>query len=236
MRAVDRAREAGVARIITIGTGIDSCRRALAARPSTTASTRRSGSIRTRPGRRGRPSSTSCDELLRAHPDVVAVGETGLDYHYGADRNARTAPALRRAARLRGEARLARRRPHALGQRRTPWRCFGTIPGRSSCTASRSRACSTPALEHGWYVSFAGNVTYPKARRASRGRGRDPRRPDPRRDRQPVPRAAARARPAQRAGQRRPHASPRSQQRAGKTADELAAQIDANATAAFRLP
>ena len=61
----------------------------------------------------------------------------------------------------------------------------------SSCTASRRRSCSRPALERGWYVSFAGNVTYPKAADAARGRRGRARRPDPRRDRQPVSRAAA---------------------------------------------
>ena len=69
-----------------------------------------------------------------------------------------------------------------------------------------SPALLEPALERGWYVSFAGNVTYPKApelREAARAR---PGRPHPRRDRQPVPRAAAGARAAERAGERRPHA------------------------------
>ena len=47
-----------------------------------------------------------------------------------------------------------------------------------------------PAIERGWYVSFAGNVTYKNAydlRAAARRVGR----PAARRDGQPVPRAAA---------------------------------------------
>ena len=50
------------------------------------------------------------------------------------------------------------------------------------------------AVERGYYVSFAGNVTYPNAAVAARGRGSDSARPDPRRDGQPVPRATAGAR------------------------------------------
>ena len=46
------------------------------------------------------------------------------------------------------------------------------------------------ALARGYYVSFAGNVTYPKAEPADGGRA-GPGRPPPGRDRQPLPRAAA---------------------------------------------
>ena len=70
------------------------------------------------------------------------------------------------------------------------------------------------ALERGWYVSFAGNATFPKAvdlrLAATRGAGR----PDPRRDRRAVPRAAAGARQAERAGVRRCTRSRRSRRRA----------------------
>ena len=98
-----------------------------------------------------------------------------------------------------------------------------------------SPALLEPALERGWYVSFAGNVTYPKApelREAARARAR---RPAPRRDRQPVPRAAARARPPQRARVRHAHARRARRRRAARTPASSSAQIDANATAAFGL-
>ena len=71
--------------MITIGTGIDSCRARARARPRrTTASTPRSGSTRTR---LRPPEAARVDELraLLEHPRAVAVGEAGLDYHYGAD-------------------------------------------------------------------------------------------------------------------------------------------------------
>src|SRR3954449_10848424 len=86
------------------------------------------------------------------------------------------------------------------------------------------------ALERGYYVSFAGNVTYPKAeelREAARevpadrllaetgspylspqprrGRPQPPRRWAAGGDRQPLPQPTAPSRPPERAGERRPH-------------------------------
>jgi len=91
-----------------------------------------------------------------------------------------------------------------------------------------------PALERGWYVSFAGNVTYPKA---------------------PELRAAARLVPADRvlAETDSPYLAPQPvrghrnepayvmhtlaalAQARGEDVDELAARIDANASVAFNL-
>ena len=60
-------------------------------------------------------------------------------------------------------------------------------------------------LEHGWWISFAGNVTYPKAHGPRRrGRAR-PARPPAGRDRRAVPDAAGGAQGAQPARLRRPH-------------------------------
>ena len=82
--AVARAHEAGVTRVITIGTGIRSCRAALAIaeenegvyaalgidpHQAASAEAQRVGELR---------------ELLR-DDRAVAVGEAGLDYHYGAE-------------------------------------------------------------------------------------------------------------------------------------------------------
>ena len=92
------------------------------------------------------------------------------------------------------------------GERRHGGGARSTSTGRSSCTASPSPTLLEPALERGYYVSFAGNVTYPKAAALRDAAARGPGGPDPRRDGQPVPRAAARARPAERAGERPPHA------------------------------
>ena len=160
--AVARAREAGVTRIITIGTGIDSCRRALELAESTTASTPRSASTRTRRRATRRAGSASCASCSR-HESAVAVGETGLDYHYGADAARRAAAALRGAARARRRARTAGRDPHARRRRGHARALLRRHRGTVVMHCFSEPGLLGPALEHGWYVSFAGNVTYPKA-------------------------------------------------------------------------
>ena len=78
---VERARAVGVSRIVTIGTGIASCRAALAIADERGGGLRRA---RDRPAPGGRREAERVDELveLLAHPSVVAVGETGLDYFH----------------------------------------------------------------------------------------------------------------------------------------------------------
>ncbi len=85
---VRRAREAGVARIVTIGTDEDSCRKALAiaeAHDSIFAVVGLHPCAAQEPGALG-----FLDRLteLARHPKVVAIGETGMDYHHlpGRDR------------------------------------------------------------------------------------------------------------------------------------------------------
>jgi TatD DNase family protein len=91
-----------------------------------------------------------------------------------------------------------------------------------------------PALERGWYVSFAGNVTYPKAPELREAAARVPRErilaetdspylaPQPVRGRRNEPAHVVHTVAALAAAR-------------GEDAAELAAQIDANATAAFAL-
>ena len=81
--ALARARAAGVARVITIGTGIDSCRRALALTDADGVY----AVLGIDPHQAAKPEAARVDELrpLLEHPRAVAVGEAGLDYHYGAD-------------------------------------------------------------------------------------------------------------------------------------------------------
>jgi Tat protein secretion system quality control protein TatD with DNase activity len=76
--AVERARAAGVERIVTIGTGIESCRAALAL------ADRHDGvyaALGIDPHQASSPEAARVDELreLLSHPKAVAVGETGLD-------------------------------------------------------------------------------------------------------------------------------------------------------------
>ena len=204
---VARARAAGVTRIVTVGTGIESCRAALAIADAHEGVY---AALGIDPHQAGAPEAGRLDELraLLAHPKAVAVGETGLDgFHDFADRADAAARLFERAARARrassGKPRRRSTRREADAETAAALAGFaGTVV--LHCFSQPGLLAA--ALERGYYVSFAGNVTYPKRRRAARGRGAGAGRPDPRRDRQPVPRAAAAARAAERAGERRPHA------------------------------
>ena len=140
--------------------------------------------------RRRSTSCASCSRIRRA----VAVGETGLDYF----RDYAPHDAQRRLfdaqLALAARARQAGRHPHARRRRGHARAAARATTGTVVLHCFSSPALLDAALERGWYVSFAGNVTYQNAselRDAARARAA---RPPPRRDRQPVPRAAARAR------------------------------------------
>lgn len=102
-------------------------------------------------------------ELL-AHPKARAVGETGLDYYRD------LAPRGRQTESFRGQAALATElgKPLVVHTRAAD---ADTVAVLSALSAEvpvvlhcfSSPALLEPALENGWYVSFAGNVTYPKA-------------------------------------------------------------------------
>jgi TatD DNase family protein len=156
-----RARSVGVTRVITIGTGIDSCRRALAiaaSEPGVVAA------LGIDPHHAATTEADRLDELreLLQHPSVVAVGETGLDGHHGAD--------TLREQRTLFEAQLDLAESLDL-----PVVIHSRVASEATADALRRFEGTVvlhcfsepellrPALERGYYVSFAGNVTYPKA-------------------------------------------------------------------------
>jgi TatD DNase family protein len=159
--AIERARQAGVTRIVSVGTGIDSCRAVLAIAEV-------HGDVFAAlgidPHHAANGEAARIDELreLLSHGKAVAVGETGLDYHYGLDNRAEQrrlfdaqlglAQDLRlpvvihsRAANVDTEAFLRRHEGTVV------MHCFSE-PGLLQA-----------GVERGWYFSFAGNVTYPAA-------------------------------------------------------------------------
>jgi TatD DNase family protein len=229
--AVERARAAGVTRIVSVGTGPESWN-------ATLRLAERHDGVYAALGLH--PHESANDGALAglleavAHPRVVAVGETGLDYFRD------HAP---RDAQLRAfEAQLALARelnkPVVIHTRAAD---EDTVAALAAHTGTVVLHCFSsppvlePALEHGWYVSFAGNVTYKNAYEL---------------------RAAARAVPVDRllAETDSPYLAPQPKrgkpnepayvvhtaavlaEARGEDADELAAQIDANATACFALP
>ena len=228
-----RAREAGVGRVITVGSGIDSCRASLAI------ADRESGvfaALGIHPHQAGGAEAGRVDELveLLGHERAVAVGETGLDFYRD------WAPQdLQRnlfAAQLELAGRLGK--PVVIHNRDADAEIAAALArfdGTVILHCFSSPVLFEAALEHGYYVSFAGNVTFAKADELREAARRVPAdrilaetdspylAPEPRRGRPNEPAnvvhtvaALARVR--------------------AEEAAELAAQIDANANAAFALP
>jgi TatD DNase family protein len=158
---VARAREAGVSRIVTIGTGIDSCLRALeiaAAHEGVVAA------LGVDPHRAATDEAARVPELraLFGHPKAIAVGETGLDGHHGAD-------TLREQRELMDEQ-LALAESlglpvviHSRAASAETAAALEPFGGTVILHCFSEPDLLEPALERGYYVSFAGNVTYPKA-------------------------------------------------------------------------
>ncbi len=158
---VARARAAGVTRIVTVGTGIDSCRRALdlaARHPGVVAA------VGIDPHQAATPEARRVSELrgLAADANVVAVGETGLDGHHGADTLVEQRTLLDEHLALAEEIDL----PVVIHSREASAETAAALAafrGTVVLHCFSEPALLDAALERGYYVSFAGNVTYPAA-------------------------------------------------------------------------
>jgi TatD DNase family protein len=158
---VERALAAGVTRIVTVGTGVDSCRAALSIaeeHPGVYAA------LGVDPHRAATPDADRLDELreLLSHPRAVAVGETGLD---GVRRHA--SPSQQRRlfdAQLGLADELGL--PVVIHSREAvdeTAAALASFEGTVILHCFSSPALLPVALERRYYLSFAGNVTYPKA-------------------------------------------------------------------------
>ena len=164
--AVARARAAGVDRIVAIGSGLDSIRATLAI------AAREHGvyaAVGIHPHQAG--DGESLGELRRfAAEDAVAIGEIGLDFFR--DYAPRHDQRRLFAAQLELAAELAR--PvvvHTRAAEEETMRLLAGFDGTVVLHCFSSPELLPAADERGYYVSFAGNVTYPKAndlRRAAR--------------------------------------------------------------------
>ncbi len=160
-RLVARAHAAGVTRIVTIGTGIDSCRAALALAAENEGVY---AALGVDPHRAASPDAERLDELreLLGHPKVVAVGETGLD-------------TVRRLATPEEQLRVFEAQLALAAELSLPVVVHSREAADETAAALAAfdgtvilHCFSSPdllpaALERGYYVSFAGNATYPKA-------------------------------------------------------------------------
>jgi TatD DNase family protein len=158
---VERARAAGVSRIITIGTGIESCRAALQIAGEHDGVV---AALGVDPHQAAGPDARRLDELreLLGHPLAVAVGETGLDNHH------RLASPVAQLRLFEAQLALAEEldKPVVVHSRDATDETAAALAGFSGRVVLHcfsSPELLPAALERGYYVSFAGNVTYPKA-------------------------------------------------------------------------
>jgi TatD DNase family protein len=162
-QALARARDAGVDRVVTIGTTLDSCRAML---DLAEAEEGVFVSLGLHPHEAGTAGPAEVVELAKLvdHPKAVAVGETGLD------RFRNYAPHDRQLELFRAQADLAvqTEKPIVVHTRAADEETLAVLTALPRNTRVVLHCFSSlrllgPALEHGWFVSFAGNVTYPKA-------------------------------------------------------------------------
>ena len=230
--AVARAREVGVTRIITIGTDPISWAKML---PLVEEHNGVYGVAGLHPHEAASDFDAATLERLLEHPKIVAAGEIGLDYYRDyAPRDAQT----KRFIYQLGLAKRARL-PVVIHNRAADDDTVSILrqwfDGTVVLHCFSSLALLPEAVERGWYVSFAGNVTYAKAEDL---------------------RDAARAVPAElllaetdcpylapqpvRGKTNEPayvvHTVAALAEARGEDAAALAARIDANASAAFGLP
>ncbi len=158
---VERAREAGVTRIVTVGTTVAGSRTALALADAHDGVF---AAVGIHPHEAGSATLADIAELdaLLAHPKAVAVGETGLDHYRDyAPHDAQ----LRLFEQLLGLAE-AHAKPVVIHTRAADDDTAAVLAGFMGeviLHCFSSPALLPLALERRWYVSFAGNVTYPKA-------------------------------------------------------------------------
>jgi len=160
---VQAARDAGVRRILTIGIDEGSRRAALAAAE---AYDEVFAAIGHHPNHATGYDDAITEELreLAAHPRCRAIGETGLDDY----RDYAPRPDQERA--FHAQIALAREigKPLVIHTRAAEDDTIGTLAARAHGLEVILHCFSMPGrleecLEHGWWISFAGNVTYPKA-------------------------------------------------------------------------
>jgi TatD DNase family protein len=161
---VSAAREVGVTRILTIGTSAESSRRAQAAAE---AHAEVWFAVGHHPNSATGYSDAITDELreIARHPRCAAIGETGLDDF----RDYAPRPDQERA--FAAHIDLARElgKPLVIHTRAAEDDTIATLAARAQGLEVILHCFSMPGrldecLAHGWWISFAGNVTYPKAR------------------------------------------------------------------------
>ncbi len=229
---VERARSVGVERVLAVGSTIESCQAALAVADQEDGVFAILGIHPHEAEREG----GRLDELrgLLAHTRAVAVGETGLDFYR--DR----APRDRQLEVFEAELALAADlgKPvviHTRAADRATVEALANFGGRVVLHCFSSPALLPVAVDRGYYVSFAGNVSFPNASELRIAATRVPadrilaETDSPYLAPQPV-----RGRPNEPANVL--HTLAALAEARGEDVAELEARIEANASAAFDLP
>ena len=230
---LERARTAGVERVITVGTTIQSCRAVLhtaEAEPGVFAA------LGIHPHEAGGDEAERLGELrdLLAHERAVAVGETGLDHFRDYAPHDAQLRLFERELGLADEL----RKPVVVHTRAADEETLAALRGFEGTVILHCFSSPTlleAALERGYYVSFAGNVTYPKATDLRECAAHVPadrilaETDSPYLSPQPL-----RGRPNEPANV--VHTVAALAEARGEDADELAARIASNASTAFALP
>ena len=159
---ISRAHNAGVGRMVTICTRVRHFPkvRALAERYENVFC-----SVGTHPNNAGEEMDVTSNQLIghAAHPKVVAIGEAGLDYHYGKSKHAQ-ASGLRihiEASRVSGLPLVIHSRDADDDMIKTLTRETGegAFPAILHCFSS-GRQLAMCGVELGMYVSFSGILTF----------------------------------------------------------------------------
>jgi TatD DNase family protein len=159
--AIERAAEAGVARILTVGTNVDDCRRAL---ELTEKHVGVFAILGIHPHEAGRVEEGAVREICRLqnHPKAVGVGEIGLDWfrdYAPRDDQLRLLDAQLSMAADIGKPVVI----HTRAADDDTLAALADFAGTVVLHCFSSPHMLPTALERGWYVSFAGNATFPKA-------------------------------------------------------------------------
>jgi TatD DNase family protein len=165
---LDRARAAGVARMVTIGTRIvqaEAVKRLTERFPDTVW-----GTVGIHPHHAGEHPLPSVEALvaLANHPRIIGIGESGLDYFYDKAPRDVQAESFRRHIRAARAAGL----PLAIHARQADDDILGILEREQEeggafdfllhCFSS-GRALAEAAVAMGGYVSFSGILTFPKS-------------------------------------------------------------------------
>ncbi|MGH2943428.1 MAG: TatD family hydrolase, partial [Solirubrobacteraceae bacterium] len=166
--------DAGVRRMLTVGTNGTTCREALQAAerfPQVLAA------IGRHPNESAGFDEADLAELqaLAEHPRCVAIGETGLDYFRD------YAPRADQARAFEAQIELARAtgKPLVIHTRAAEDDTIAMLREQAGDLDVIMHCFSMPArldecIDAGWWISFAGNVTYPKAQDLADAAGRVP--------------------------------------------------------------